>query len=167
MNGNLKWFARTKAGGSGNSQSWRVLESLVEKRRFRWWMIGVGVGTACIVPVAWPKSPDGFEFLREFEPKEYRTQNPFCDLREDTPPYDSSRGWYRVFRFPSMDSVQVRNELKKHSPNTYVQGDLFVVLPNGRRGNYYDGSRMLALYNEPPPSWLQSKYLELQNGLKK
>lgn len=107
------------------------------------------------------------EFLRELKPQEYRTQNPFCDLRSDTPAYDPARGWYRVFRFPDMDSVQVRSELKKHSPNPKQRGDLFIVLPNGRRGSYYEHQKMLALYNEPSPNWLQAKLLQMQSSLKR
>jgi hypothetical protein len=151
---------------AGNRLLLRLFSNPVDRRKLWSGLVGFGLGAATVAIVgAWPKAADGFEFLREQHPLEYRTQNPICDTTDRTPPYEATRPWYRVFRF--QDGEKARTVLREHSPNPHARGDLFIVLPNGRRGNFYDSMKMLALYDESPPGWLQTQWLDLKKRMLK
>lgn len=127
--------------------------------------LGACLGAALVVAQAWPRSSDGLDHLRKYNPREYRSQSPLGDLSKNREPlsFDKGRSWFRVFRFPP--NSPALTELRAQSCNPRLDGEVQVIMPNGRVGRFIPGQQMLVLFDDPPPDWLETQWLSLSQRL--
>ncbi|MBC8066407.1 MAG: hypothetical protein H7Y17_16365 [Chlorobia bacterium] len=137
--------------------------------RKRWVWIGVAA-TALILSVFafWPHEPDEFEFLRQFDYVQQRSElimSGATEFDSDGTTHRAGTGmWCTVLRFTSA-SPALLAELKSHCPYEWSKGDMSIELPN-KRSAYFDyETASLFVYDEPPPSWFDLRVDQLRRAL--
>lgn len=147
------------------------LSALILKSMHRSWKILTVVGLVLAVTgfgfFVFERN-DELAFLSKFDPVDQRCEMIMMgsmEIEKDGSMHPAETGaWCRMLRFPKK-TPELIAALRKYCPDGYIGDDIDVVLPSGRQGHFYASDLKLVFYDEPQPSWLDTKMEVLKQAL--